>query len=136
VRVTAAVEDDAGRVALELEEAVLTPDPSGERVSDELDATASAHSDTKALWTLTMAIDPMCFFIPVALIAKPIAGKERIGVSNAHQARGADTQPCLTPKTNAQSWSICAQSSSGSSHPLSRAESAIRLHERRAQPHV
>ena len=45
MRVTAAVEDDAGRVALELVEAVLSPDPSGERV-----------------------------FIPVALIAKPILG--------------------------------------------------------------
>ncbi len=49
VRVTAAVEDDAERVALELVEAVLTPDPSGERVPGELDARASAHYDTKAL---------------------------------------------------------------------------------------
>ncbi len=49
VRVTAAVEDDAERVALELVEAVLTPDPSGERVCDELDARASARYDTKAL---------------------------------------------------------------------------------------
>jgi hypothetical protein len=47
--VTAAVEDDAERVALKLVEAVLTPDPSGERVSDEPDARASAHYDTKAL---------------------------------------------------------------------------------------
>ncbi len=49
MRVTAAVEDDAERVALELVEAVLTPDPSGERVPGELDARASAHYDTKAL---------------------------------------------------------------------------------------
>lgn len=67
---------DAERVALELVEAVLIPNPSGERVPDELYARASAHYDTKALWTLTMAIGQMCFFIPVALIGKPIPGKE------------------------------------------------------------
>jgi alkylhydroperoxidase family enzyme len=43
---------------------------------DELYAEASAHYDVKALWTLTMAIGQMCFWIPVALIAKPIPGKE------------------------------------------------------------
>nr|WP_262401554.1 carboxymuconolactone decarboxylase family protein [Actinomadura sp. CNU-125] len=37
----------AERVALELVEAVLTPNPSGERVSDELYAEASAHYDDK-----------------------------------------------------------------------------------------
>ena len=67
---------DAERVALELVEAVLTPNPTGERVDDKLYAKASAHYDTKALWTLTMAIGQMCFFIPVALIGKPIPGKE------------------------------------------------------------
>ena len=67
---------DAERVALELVEAVLTPNPSGERVPDELYARASAHYDDRALWTLTVAIGQMCFFIPVALIAKPIPGRE------------------------------------------------------------
>jgi alkylhydroperoxidase family enzyme len=67
---------DAERVALELVEAVLTPNPSGERVHDELYAKASACYDDKALWTLTLAIGQICFFIPVALIAKPIPGKE------------------------------------------------------------
>jgi alkylhydroperoxidase family enzyme len=67
---------DAERVALELVEAVLTPNPYGERVPDELYARASAHYDDKALWTLTLAIGQMCFFIPVALIAKPIPGQE------------------------------------------------------------
>ena len=67
---------DAERVALELVEAVLTPDPSGERVPDELYARAAAYYDNEALWTLTMAIGQMCFFIPVALIGKPIPGKE------------------------------------------------------------
>jgi alkylhydroperoxidase family enzyme len=67
---------DAERVALELVEAVLTPSPFGERVPDELFARASDHHDCKALWTLTLAIGQICFFIPVALIAKPIPGKE------------------------------------------------------------
>ena len=67
---------DAERVALELVEAVLTPNPFGERVPDELYARASAHYDDKALWTLTLAIGQMCFFIPVALIGKPIPGQE------------------------------------------------------------
>jgi alkylhydroperoxidase family enzyme len=67
---------DAERIALELIEAVLTPNPSGERVPDELCARAAAHYDTKALWTLTMAIGQMFFFIPVALIGKPIPGIE------------------------------------------------------------
>ncbi|WP_066941683.1 carboxymuconolactone decarboxylase family protein [Microtetraspora fusca] len=66
---------DAERVALELVEAVLTPNPFGERVPDELYAKAAAHYDDKALWTLTIAIGQICFFIPVALIAKPIPGK-------------------------------------------------------------
>jgi len=57
-------------------EAVLSPNPFGERVPDELCARASAHYDHKALWTLTVAIGQMCFFIPVALIAKPIPGQE------------------------------------------------------------
>jgi alkylhydroperoxidase family enzyme len=67
---------DAERVALELVEAVLNPNPSGERVPDELFARASAHYDQTALWTLTMAIGQMCFFIPVALIGRPIPGQE------------------------------------------------------------
>jgi alkylhydroperoxidase family enzyme len=66
----------AERAALELVEAVLTPNPSGERVPGELYARASAHYDGKALWTLTLAIGQICFFIPVALIAKPIPGQE------------------------------------------------------------
>jgi alkylhydroperoxidase family enzyme len=67
---------DAERVALELVEAVLIPNPFGVRVSDELRARASAHYDHKALWTLTVVIGQMCFFIPVALIGGPIAGQE------------------------------------------------------------
>ncbi|TDC97122.1 carboxymuconolactone decarboxylase family protein [Nonomuraea deserti] len=65
---------DAERVALELVEAVLTPNPSGQRVPDELYARAAALYDDKALWTLIMAIAHIGFFTPAALIAKPIPG--------------------------------------------------------------
>ena len=68
---------DAERVALELVEAVLTPNPFGERVNDELYGKASAYYDDRALWTLTLAIGQICFFIPVALIAKPIPGRAK-----------------------------------------------------------
>jgi alkylhydroperoxidase family enzyme len=65
---------DAERVALELVEAVLTPNPFGERVSDELFARAAVHYDDKALWTLTLAISQFLYFVPVALVGKPIPG--------------------------------------------------------------
>jgi alkylhydroperoxidase family enzyme len=67
---------EAERLALELVEAVLTSNPFGERVPDDLYARAAAHYDEKALWTLVVAIGQICFFIPVALIAKPIPGRE------------------------------------------------------------
>jgi hypothetical protein len=35
-------------------------------------ARATAHYDDKALWTLTLTISQVCYFIPVALIGKPI----------------------------------------------------------------
>ncbi|MBQ1052568.1 carboxymuconolactone decarboxylase family protein [Micromonospora sp. C51] len=63
------------RVALELVESVLMGKASGERVTDDLFARASAHYDDLALWTLTLAIAQICFFIPVAAIAKPIPGR-------------------------------------------------------------
>ena len=62
------------RAALALVEAVLTPSPQGERVSDELYAQVSEHYDDTALVTLTMAIGQVCFFIPLALIGKPLPG--------------------------------------------------------------
>jgi hypothetical protein len=52
----------------------LTPNPHGERVSDELHARAAARYDDKALWTLVMMIAHIGFFTPAALIAKPIPG--------------------------------------------------------------
>lgn len=65
---------DAERVALELVESVLTPNPSGERVSDELYGRASEQYDDRALATLIMAIGQVCFFLPLALIGRPLPG--------------------------------------------------------------
>ncbi|MEV4252248.1 carboxymuconolactone decarboxylase family protein [Spirillospora sp. NPDC049652] len=64
----------AERVALALVEAVLTPNPSGERVPDELYAEARRHYEEQALATLIMAIGQVCFFMPLALIGKPVPG--------------------------------------------------------------
>jgi alkylhydroperoxidase family enzyme len=64
----------AERVALELVEAVLTPNPLGERVPDELYARATAHYDDQQLWDLVMVLAHIGFFTPAALIAKPIPG--------------------------------------------------------------
>ncbi|WP_073264916.1 carboxymuconolactone decarboxylase family protein [Cryptosporangium aurantiacum] len=64
----------AERVALELVEAVLTVSPSGERVPDQLYTRASEQYDDKALATLIMAIGQVCFFLPLALIGKPLPG--------------------------------------------------------------
>ncbi|RMI44879.1 carboxymuconolactone decarboxylase family protein [Actinomadura harenae] len=66
---------DEERIALELVEAVFTPNPFGERVSDDLFARASEHYDDEAIWTLTMAIGQFGLFVPVALIGKPIPGR-------------------------------------------------------------
>ncbi|MEV4370151.1 carboxymuconolactone decarboxylase family protein [Nonomuraea sp. NPDC049637] len=65
---------EAERVALALVEAVLTANPAGERVPDELYERAREHYDEKALATLIMAIGQVGFFTPLALIGKPLAG--------------------------------------------------------------
>ncbi|MGW1076680.1 carboxymuconolactone decarboxylase family protein [Streptomyces sp. NPDC002537] len=65
----------AERAALALVEAVFQPASHGERVSDELYAQVSEHYDAKALATLMIAIGQVGFFIPVALIAKPVPGR-------------------------------------------------------------
>ncbi|MBE1533291.1 carboxymuconolactone decarboxylase family protein [Actinomadura algeriensis] len=75
----------AERAALALVEAVLTPNPDGERVPDELYAEASAHYDDKALATLAMAIGQVGFFTALALIGKPLPG-----VAPAEQWRAAE----------------------------------------------
>jgi AhpD family alkylhydroperoxidase len=64
----------AERVALALVEAVLTPNPHGERVSDELYVEASKQYDDKALATLAAAIGQVGFFIPLAVIGRPLPG--------------------------------------------------------------
>ncbi|MES9522803.1 carboxymuconolactone decarboxylase family protein [Streptomyces capoamus] len=65
----------AERAALALVEAVLQPSPGGERVPDELYARAAAHYGGKALATLMFVIGQVGFFIPVALVAKPVPGR-------------------------------------------------------------
>ncbi|SES33599.1 carboxymuconolactone decarboxylase family protein [Actinokineospora terrae] len=63
------------RAALALVEAVLAPSPHTERVTDDLYTEAATHYDDKALTTLATAIGQVCFFIPFALIGKPLPGK-------------------------------------------------------------
>ncbi|TQF01606.1 carboxymuconolactone decarboxylase family protein [Kitasatospora acidiphila] len=65
---------EAEAVALALVEAVLQPAIHGERVPDALFARAVAHYDEKALVTLALAIGQVNFFIPLALIGKPLPG--------------------------------------------------------------
>lgn len=66
---------DAERVALALMEAVLRPTTAGEeKVPDDLYSRAAEHYDPKALITLTVAIGQAMFFMPVALIGRPLPG--------------------------------------------------------------
>lgn len=66
---------DAERAALALAEAVLQPSAAGEeKVPDELYARAAEHYDPKALATLSIAIGQAMFFMPVALIGRPLPG--------------------------------------------------------------
>ncbi|MFF2197417.1 carboxymuconolactone decarboxylase family protein [Streptomyces sp. NPDC058157] len=74
--VDALVFTPAERAALALVESVLTAPPAGrERVSDAVFAEAAAHYDEKALTTLILAISQVNFFIPLALIGKPLPGQ-------------------------------------------------------------
>ncbi|WP_174187043.1 carboxymuconolactone decarboxylase family protein [Nocardia barduliensis] len=63
------------RAALTLVEAVLQPASRGDRVPDELFARVSEHYDDTALATLAMAIGQVNFFVPLALIGKPMPGR-------------------------------------------------------------
>jgi len=66
---------DAERAALGLVEAMLQPSPAGkEKIPDELYAEAAEHYDPKALATLSIAIGQAMFFMPVALIGRPLPG--------------------------------------------------------------
>jgi alkylhydroperoxidase family enzyme len=64
----------AERAALALVEAVLTANPHGERVPDDLYARAAEHYDETALATLCVAIGQVLFFVPIAVIGKPLPG--------------------------------------------------------------
>ncbi|MCC3776018.1 carboxymuconolactone decarboxylase family protein [Streptomyces sp. UNOB3_S3] len=66
---------DAERAALALVEGVLLPNRHGERVTDGVYAEAARHYDAKALATLMVAIGQVNFFIPFALIGRPLPGK-------------------------------------------------------------
>ena len=66
---------DAERAALALVEAVLQPSAAGERVPDELYAQAAEHYDATGLVTLTAAIGQVNFFVPFALIGRPLPGR-------------------------------------------------------------
>jgi alkylhydroperoxidase family enzyme len=65
---------DAERAALALVEAVLQPSTAREKVPDELYAQAAEHFEPKALATLAIAIGQANFWMPVALIGKPLPG--------------------------------------------------------------
>ena len=65
---------EAERAALALVEAVLQPSTAREKVPDDLYAQAAEHYDPKALATLSIAIGQAMFFMPVALIGKPLPG--------------------------------------------------------------
>jgi alkylhydroperoxidase family enzyme len=54
---------------------VLQPSVHGERVSDALYAEAAEHYDAKALTTLALAIGQVSFFVPLAVIGRPLPGK-------------------------------------------------------------
>ncbi|MEV0251689.1 carboxymuconolactone decarboxylase family protein [Nocardia sp. NPDC050712] len=63
------------RAALALVEAILQPASHGERVSEKLYAHAAEHYDHTALATLAIVIGQVNFFVPLALIGKPIPGR-------------------------------------------------------------
>ncbi|RRR99786.1 carboxymuconolactone decarboxylase family protein [Glycomyces terrestris] len=71
---------DAERAALALAEAVHTPNPTGERVSDELVDEARKHLSEKEIVVLIGVLGQIGFFTPLALIGSP-----KVGVSFAEQ---------------------------------------------------
>jgi alkylhydroperoxidase family enzyme len=71
---------DAERAALSLAEAVHTPNPTGERVTDELVDAAREHLSDKEIVVLIGVLGQIGFFMPLALIGNP-----KVGVSFAEQ---------------------------------------------------
>ena len=66
---------DTERAALALVEAVFQPSTTGERVPDQLFAKVVDHYDPKALATVAIAIGQASFWMPIALIGKPLPGR-------------------------------------------------------------
>ncbi len=54
---------------------MLTPNPVGERVPQVLYTDVAGHYDEKAITTLALAIGQVCFYLPLALIGRPLPGK-------------------------------------------------------------
>ncbi|GAA4228496.1 carboxymuconolactone decarboxylase family protein [Actinomadura meridiana] len=71
---------EAERAALALAEAVHTPNPTGERVPDDLFDEVAKHYDTHQIVTLITVMGQIGFFMPLALIGRP-----KPGVSFAEQ---------------------------------------------------
>ncbi|MEU6247031.1 carboxymuconolactone decarboxylase family protein [Glycomyces sp. NPDC047010] len=71
---------DAERSALALAEAVHTPNPTGERVSDEVVDEARKHLTEEQIVVLIGVLGQIGFFMPLALIGSP-----KVGVSFAEQ---------------------------------------------------
>jgi alkylhydroperoxidase family enzyme len=71
---------DAERSALALAEAVHTPNPTGERVTDEVVEEARKHLSDKEIVVLIGVLGQIGFFMPLALIGNP-----KVGVSLAEQ---------------------------------------------------
>jgi alkylhydroperoxidase family enzyme len=65
---------EAERAALALAEAVHTPNPTGERVSDELFDEARKHFSDEEIVVLIGVLGQIGFFIPLALIGNPKVG--------------------------------------------------------------
>ncbi|ONM50450.1 carboxymuconolactone decarboxylase family protein [Nocardia donostiensis] len=64
----------AERAALALVEAVLQPSASTERVSDALYEQVSSHYSDREIATLAMVIGEVNFYVPLAVIGKPLPG--------------------------------------------------------------
>lgn len=71
---TATVFTDEERAVLAVVDAVHTPNPTGERVSDEVYDEAVKHFGEKGVATIAAVLGQIGTFAPLALIGKPIPG--------------------------------------------------------------
>ncbi|WP_280401996.1 carboxymuconolactone decarboxylase family protein [Nocardia carnea] len=65
---------EAERAALALVEAVLQPSSGSERVTDALYEEVSAHYSDREIAALAMVIGEVNFYVPLAVIGKPLPG--------------------------------------------------------------